>query len=180
MPVVVACAAESEGRHVRRFEKIVCDVQSELLDTALDFFRLRCWVHYFGDYLSRFQNSEPFRFRCSVLRPPSRAGRIGLAVIAVGRLAHWFKQKNLQWYGRIEVMFASGSAFFIGMNTPPPNFSMTQWAALVGCTFVAARGFNNMDAILKDLNRLTEAVRNISEKILNVLPSRRRLNEGCF
>jgi hypothetical protein len=69
---------------------------------------------------------------------------IALAVVGAGALAHWFKRKNQEAYGYVEVLFGSAAAINIVFSRPTAKeLLFSQWASLVACTYVVARGLNN-------------------------------------
>jgi hypothetical protein len=71
-------------------------------------------------------------------------GGVALLVVLVGFAAHRFKQKRQRWYGLTEVAFGAVSGVSICFRLAPGASMFSQWAALVGCTYVIARGLNNI------------------------------------
>lgn len=69
---------------------------------------------------------------------------ITLGVLGLGALAHWSKKKNQRAYGFVEVLFglAAAANIVFGKSSPRELLSV-QWAGLVACTYVVARGLNN-------------------------------------
>jgi hypothetical protein len=69
---------------------------------------------------------------------------ITAAVLGVGALAHWFKKKNQRAYGFVEVLFGlAAAANIVFSKASPKDLLLAQWAGLVACTYVVARGLNN-------------------------------------
>jgi hypothetical protein len=69
---------------------------------------------------------------------------IGVCVVGAGTGAYWFKNKNLLWYGRVEIVFGSLPALAISAGLNPENVSAAQWASLVGAAYVIGQGLDNM------------------------------------
>jgi len=80
---------------------------------------------------------------------------IGAGIVSLGLFAHWFKGKNQRVYGIIEVLFGSLSAFAIAFSLPGDQISLTEYASLIGSSYVVARGMNNMSEAKM---RLTAAI----------------------
>jgi hypothetical protein len=71
-------------------------------------------------------------------------GIITVAVLGTGALAHWFKKKNQKAYGFVEVLFGlAAAANIVFSKSSPRDLLLVQWAGLVACTYVVARGLNN-------------------------------------
>ena len=68
---------------------------------------------------------------------------VALAVIAIGVGAHKLKQKKQRWYGRIEVAFGAAAAVNLCFTLLPGQSLFSQWAALIGCAYIIARGLGN-------------------------------------
>lgn len=68
---------------------------------------------------------------------------VSTSVILAGIAAHLFKKRNQMMYGLVEVAFAAAFAFSISAGLSPEKVFLSQWAALVGCAYVVARGLNN-------------------------------------
>ena len=84
---------------------------------------------------------------------------IGAGIVSLGLFAHWFKGKNQRLYGIIEVLFGSLSAFAIAFSLPSDNISLTEYASLVGSSYVVARGMSNMSEAKRRLRAaITERV----------------------
>lgn len=66
---------------------------------------------------------------------------ISVGVLPLGYLAHQFKQRRLRWYGIVEILV--GFATALGAMSKG-SFQPTQGLALIGATYVVARGFNNV------------------------------------
>jgi|SRR5882724_10695353 len=64
-------------------------------------------------------------------------------VMGAGAYAFWFKRRNQLWYGIVEVMFGSASGVAVAFGITSTKASLSQWATLVGCAYVIARGLNN-------------------------------------
>jgi hypothetical protein len=77
---------------------------------------------------------------------------IAIAVICMGVIAHWFKRLNQRSYGIVEVVFGCVSGLCIALSMTPATAALTQWASLVGCSYVVARGLNNMYDAKSKLN----------------------------
>jgi len=69
---------------------------------------------------------------------------IGLFIATMGFVAHRFKQRNQRWYGMVEVMIGIVSGFSIAFGMVPSHVVLAQWASLIGCSYVIARGLNNV------------------------------------
>jgi hypothetical protein len=65
-------------------------------------------------------------------------------ILVLGLGAHIFKKNNQLAYGAVEIVFgvASGARILQGLDIR--NIVITQWAVLVGCCYIVARGFNNV------------------------------------
>ena len=91
---------------------------------------------------------------------------VGLVTTLAGYLAHWFKQKNLRIYGRVEMVFGTVSAFAIASAINPERPILPQCVSLVGCAYVVARGLNNIsEANARALKELLERLRGMVEKV---------------
>ena len=76
---------------------------------------------------------------------------IGVGVLVIGVLAHYFKRYSQLAYGVVEVVIGGASGFSIAFSLSPDHINLTQWASIVGCTYVVARGLNNVyDAKVKE------------------------------
>lgn len=82
---------------------------------------------------------------------------IGVIVVGFGIGAHWFRRLNQRWYGMVEVVFGAVSGFTIAFSMIPSRPAPSQWASLVGCAYVVARGLNNMSDAKAKLNTRTSA-----------------------
>jgi 4-hydroxybenzoate polyprenyltransferase len=71
-------------------------------------------------------------------------------VVLFGFLAYEVKKKKQLWYGRVEICFGIGSAIALSFSVSPGDIHLTQWASLVGCIYVIARGMNNVNDALGD------------------------------
>jgi hypothetical protein len=80
---------------------------------------------------------------------------IGSGIVSLGLFAHWFKARNQRLYGIVEVLFGSLSAFAIAFSLSSDNISLTEYASLIGSSYVVARGVNNMSEAKR---RLTDAI----------------------
>jgi len=69
---------------------------------------------------------------------------IAVVVVATGFGAAWFKRKSQKWYGFVEIGFGIISGFSIALNMTIITAALPQWASLVGCAYVIARGLNNV------------------------------------
>jgi hypothetical protein len=69
---------------------------------------------------------------------------IAATVIILGFLAFEFKKKHQLWYGRVEICFGISSAVTLSLSALPSDMHLTQWASLVGCVYVIARGMGNV------------------------------------
>jgi hypothetical protein len=85
-----------------------------------------------------------YRLSTRLIGPHRTQVIIGIAVIAVGVMAHWFKRINQFGYGIVEVFFGGVSGFLLAFTMTPATAARTQWASLVACSYVVARGLNNM------------------------------------
>ncbi len=69
---------------------------------------------------------------------------VGMVTIGAGLAAHWFKKVSQRWYGIVEALFGAAGAFNITLQLQPGQSMLPQWASLVGCAYVIARGLNNI------------------------------------
>jgi hypothetical protein len=65
-------------------------------------------------------------------------------VINMGVVAHQFKKQNQLWYGVVEVIFGAAYGFSTAFSIKPLDQGFGRWATLVGCTYIIARGLNNI------------------------------------
>ncbi len=70
---------------------------------------------------------------------------IAACVITLGFLAYEFKKKDQLSYGRLEICFGISSAITLSFSILPSEMRLSQWATLVGCVYVIARGVNNVN-----------------------------------
>jgi len=84
-----------------------------------------------------------FAFASHILGIYGAQSTTAAAVIVAGVCAHWFKQKKQKWYGMVEVAFGGVAGWSICFTLAPGQALFSQWAALVGCAYVIARGLNN-------------------------------------
>jgi len=75
---------------------------------------------------------------------------IAVGVIIVGVLAFLFKRKNQLLYGITEICFGIVSAVTLATSALPSEMRLTQWASLVGCVYVVARGLANVSDALRN------------------------------
>jgi len=73
--------------------------------------------------------------------PGKYSNWMSLAVVPVGYFAHRFKQWNLLRYGMVEVLVGFSTA--LGATTKG-GLQPTQGLAVIGATYVVARGFSNI------------------------------------
>lgn len=66
---------------------------------------------------------------------------IAVAVVPLGYAAHRFKSANQLYYGIIEVLVGLATALAATSRT---RFGAVQALAVIGATYVVARGFNNV------------------------------------
>ncbi len=78
---------------------------------------------------------------------------VAVFVVGTGIFAHLFKKKNQMFYGICEVFFAAASAFQISLTMKPGETVLSQWAALVGASYVVARGLNNISEYRQKRNQ---------------------------
>jgi hypothetical protein len=69
---------------------------------------------------------------------------IGFIVILLGVLAALFKLKNQSFYGLVEFVVGSGSGFAVALGMSPERATPAQWASLLACAYVIARGLGNI------------------------------------
>ena len=69
---------------------------------------------------------------------------IGTGICLMGFGAHAFKKHNQFLYGVVEVIFGGSSAFAVALGISSRSATPSQWATLVGCAYVIARGLNNV------------------------------------
>lgn len=69
---------------------------------------------------------------------------IALVVFLSGVAAHRFKQHNQFYYGVVEIAFGVVYAYGIAASVKSGQRSILQLAAALACTYVVARGRNNM------------------------------------
>ena len=70
---------------------------------------------------------------------------ISVLTIGAGVLAFRFKKRNQSLYGLVEVVFGATSGIAVAFTISLRSSSLTQWATLIGCAYVMARGFSNYD-----------------------------------
>jgi hypothetical protein len=94
---------------------------------------------------------------------------VSLAILGAGVFAFWFKRKRQLWYALFEVAFGSASGVNISFSTAHSGPLFAQWAAMVGCAYVIARGLNNFAeakdkeaAILRRPKTATESYSSLS------------------
>jgi len=75
---------------------------------------------------------------------------IALTVIVLGVMAFVFKRRNQFWYGIIEASFGAASTITLVFSSTPSDMHLSQWAGLVGCAYVIARGTTNVSEALGD------------------------------
>lgn len=69
---------------------------------------------------------------------------VSLLVIVLGIFAQWFRLRYLRLYGIVEVSFAVCCVFNVSTGISPNRVLFSQWATLGGCTYIVARGLNNI------------------------------------
>jgi hypothetical protein len=69
---------------------------------------------------------------------------IGSVIALIGWTAYRFKLRSQRWYGIVEAIFGGVSGYAIAFTLAPGKALLPQWASLVGCAYVIARGLNNM------------------------------------
>jgi len=69
---------------------------------------------------------------------------VGFVVILLGVLAAFFKQRHQSFYGLVEFVFGIISGFAVSFGMSPGKATATQWASLIACGYVIARGIGNM------------------------------------
>lgn len=69
---------------------------------------------------------------------------IVIGIIAIGYIAHFFKRVSQYAYGFIEVIFGGASAVNVASGMRSSVQMLARWTAIVACTYIVARGFNNM------------------------------------
>ena len=88
-------------------------------------------IHLYGGRVYRWSVWE---FGLHVVQLTITAG-----TVFIGIFAHWFKIKNLRLYGWVEVLFAICAAFSVSSGISADRLLLSQWATLVGCSYVVAR-----------------------------------------
>jgi uncharacterized membrane protein len=68
---------------------------------------------------------------------------VALVISALGLGAHYFKTKNQKWYGIVEVIFGTVTAFLVAGTLAPGKLDLSKWATLAGTSYVIARGWGN-------------------------------------
>jgi hypothetical protein len=68
---------------------------------------------------------------------------VAVAALVIGWGAHYFKLRNQQHYGTVEIIFGAVSAFKVVETLDPRELVLSQWAALVGAVYIIARGLGN-------------------------------------
>jgi hypothetical protein len=82
---------------------------------------------------------------------------VGVLVISAGFAAHRLKRNHQQLYGFVEVCFGATSAISIAAGMSPGQALFSRWTALAGCTYVVARGLNNMSDASKQTARINQS-----------------------
>ena len=66
---------------------------------------------------------------------------LAVGVLPLGYGAHYFRTRNFRFYGMSEILLGVSTAFGVTIRS---QFQPTQAVALIGATYVVARGFNNV------------------------------------
>ncbi len=119
-----------------------------------------------------------FRFLTQRVHPLLLGLLFGTGVSVLGWTAHWFKLRNQIWYGAIEVVFGMISGFDISADFSINRPLAPQFAALIGCAYVIARGLNNVDegrvklltALFDKMTGMAEKVGEFGEQLANTAP----------
>ncbi len=70
---------------------------------------------------------------------------LAAGVVIPGVLAFLFKKKDQFLYGVTETAFGVASGFTLVFSAPPNEIHLTQWASLIGCVYIIARGIGNVN-----------------------------------
>jgi hypothetical protein len=100
-------------------------------------------VTYLGITIHLPSAPELFRWLSQSIGVQSAHIGIWLFVCVIGVAAHTFKLVNKFRYGITEIAFGVISSGVIVFRISPNDSVFSQWAALVGCAYVIARGMNN-------------------------------------
>src|SRR5712664_326167 len=78
-----------------------------------------------------------------LLSSPRAQAIIGIVVMLLGWLAHYFKQRCQGIYGSVEIVFGATTSILAVRHIGTTTFFMTL-ATFGGCVYVVARGFTNV------------------------------------
>jgi hypothetical protein len=93
-----------------------------------------------------------YLFLVRVVGPHWTHAIIGVVVCLMGIAAHYFKRINQRAYGVVEIVIGAASGFSIAFALSADHITLPQWASLIGCSYVVARGLNNVYDAKKEIS----------------------------